>query len=243
MSLLHAFGSVLSLTQVPHFLKLAARNPDDFINANRVRTCCLGNGATSPPDLPLQVEMMVANTDAGVVEWNSRNEFTFSADTPFQGPNQNIPDCPYQNVSNSPYPFSFSTVGLSDKFKWAADQFNQCTQWVVQRLASLVSDMRIVIVIGSIVVLVTFSMVYFYYKRPPPMLSAVPTTALTAVPATVLPTMEMDDGISCVVCMEQSRSHVFIPCGHMVTCVNCSLDLTNCPVCRTSIERAMKVYL
>jgi len=240
MSLLHAFGSVLSLTQVPHFLKLAARNPDDFINANRVRTCCLGNGAASPPDLPLQVEMMVASTDAGVVEWDSRNEFTFSADTPFQGPDQNIPDYLYQNVSNSPY--LFPTVGLSDKFKWAADQFNRCTQWVVQRLASLVSDMRIVIVIGSIVLLVTFSMVYFYYKRPPTMLSAVPATALTAVPATVLPTMDMDDGVSCVVCMAQSRSHVFVPCGHMVTCVNCT-KLTNCPVCRMSIKMAMRVYL
>jgi len=235
MSILHAFGSVLSLTQVPHFLKLAARNPDDFINANRVRTCCLGNGATSPPDLPLQVEMMVASTDAGVVEWNSRNDFTFSADAPFQGPDQNMPDCPN--------PYSFPTVGLSDKFKWAADQFNRCTQWVVQRLASLVSDMRIVIVIGSIVLLVTFSMVYFYYKRPPPMLSAVSATALTAVPATALPTMHLDDGVSCVVCMEQSRSHVFVPCGHMVTCVNCHTKLKDCPVCRKSIEMAMRVYL
>jgi E3 ubiquitin-protein ligase MUL1 len=46
----------------------------------------------------------------------------------------------------------------------------------------------------------------------------------------------------CVVCYEQSRSVVFLPCAHLCSCIPCSLLLTDCPVCRTPIEKVLRVY-
>ncbi|XP_047468596.1 baculoviral IAP repeat-containing protein 7-like, partial [Penaeus chinensis] len=39
----------------------------------------------------------------------------------------------------------------------------------------------------------------------------------------------------CYVCMDNSAHMVYIPCGHMVTCVWCTLQLSNCPMCRKRI--------
>ncbi|KAL6044701.1 Mitochondrial ubiquitin ligase activator of NFKB 1 [Balamuthia mandrillaris] len=46
----------------------------------------------------------------------------------------------------------------------------------------------------------------------------------------------------CVVCMDQSRSHLFLPCGHLATCHQCSLRLSLCPVCRTAIREMIQVF-
>lgn len=36
---------------------------------------------------------------------------------------------------------------------------------------------------------------------------------------------------------------IFVSCGHMCCCVNCSIPLTDCPMCRGVIERKIKVLL
>lgn len=44
----------------------------------------------------------------------------------------------------------------------------------------------------------------------------------------------------CVVCLENARDEVLVPCGHMVLCQDCCADImasTNeCPMCRETIE-------
>lgn len=44
----------------------------------------------------------------------------------------------------------------------------------------------------------------------------------------------------CVVCLENARDEVLVPCGHMVLCQECCADImasTNeCPMCREKIE-------
>jgi hypothetical protein len=44
----------------------------------------------------------------------------------------------------------------------------------------------------------------------------------------------------CVVCLENARDEVLVPCGHMVLCQDCCADImasTNeCPMCREKIE-------
>jgi len=44
----------------------------------------------------------------------------------------------------------------------------------------------------------------------------------------------------CVVCLENNPNIIFLPCGHLCTCQNCSIRLMNkCPLCRRKISRMM----
>lgn len=45
----------------------------------------------------------------------------------------------------------------------------------------------------------------------------------------------------CVVCMEESCKIIFLPCGHLCCCSNCHEALQMCPMCRSAIERRIKV--
>lgn len=45
----------------------------------------------------------------------------------------------------------------------------------------------------------------------------------------------------CVICMEQSVKIIFIPCGHMCCCIDCQQKVDLCPMCRSNIERKIKV--
>ena len=57
---------------------------------------------------------------------------------------------------------------------------------------------------------------------------------------------------SCVVCCDENRSHVLIPCGHLCLCAGCSEMLFTtarivgetplCPMCRAPCEHAMRIY-
>lgn len=43
---------------------------------------------------------------------------------------------------------------------------------------------------------------------------------------------------SCCVCFDRPKTHVFVPCGHLCICSDCSskLNSDNCPICQTSFE-------
>lgn len=53
----------------------------------------------------------------------------------------------------------------------------------------------------------------------------------------------LNDSELCTICLIEKRNAVYIPCGHVVTCVKCALNVCHCPVCREDIERAIRVYL
>ena len=46
----------------------------------------------------------------------------------------------------------------------------------------------------------------------------------------------------CVVCLEAARDVVFMPCFHVVSCWNCGLRVSECPVCRVAIQQKRRVY-
>ncbi|GLV42561.1 Sur-8 [Carabus blaptoides fortunei] len=46
----------------------------------------------------------------------------------------------------------------------------------------------------------------------------------------------------CVICMDKECEIIFVPCGHMCCCSKCC-DVTDCPMCRGTIERKIKVIL
>lgn len=53
----------------------------------------------------------------------------------------------------------------------------------------------------------------------------------------------------CVVCLENTKSTVCIPCGHVIYCIPCVHDITNsikfitCSICRQPVNEVMKVFL
>ena len=46
----------------------------------------------------------------------------------------------------------------------------------------------------------------------------------------------------CKICMEEEVQITFLPCGHLMSCVNCAPALKNCPICRRSIKGSVRTY-
>lgn len=47
----------------------------------------------------------------------------------------------------------------------------------------------------------------------------------------------------CKICFSNTADMVFIPCSHMICCMECTQAIRQCPVCRTKIEKAIKTYV
>ncbi|CAG4929921.1 unnamed protein product [Colias eurytheme] len=46
----------------------------------------------------------------------------------------------------------------------------------------------------------------------------------------------------CKVCMDSEVSMVFLPCGHLVSCAECSAALAACPLCRAAVKALVRAY-
>ncbi|KXS13312.1 hypothetical protein M427DRAFT_58836 [Gonapodya prolifera JEL478] len=55
-------------------------------------------------------------------------------------------------------------------------------------------------------------------------------------------TSEAQKGETCIICWDRSRTAVFAPCGHHAACVECSKELTLCPVCRTKVRSVVRYF-
>lgn len=47
---------------------------------------------------------------------------------------------------------------------------------------------------------------------------------------------------NCVVCFENERDALYLPCKHNVVCLKCSKMMRECPVCREKIVDTIKIY-
>ncbi|XP_041652852.1 E3 ubiquitin-protein ligase XIAP [Cheilinus undulatus] len=47
----------------------------------------------------------------------------------------------------------------------------------------------------------------------------------------------------CKICMDRDICIVLIPCGHLVTCMKCSVSLVKCPICCGAITQKIKTYI
>ncbi|NWU91475.1 BIR7B protein, partial [Upupa epops] len=47
----------------------------------------------------------------------------------------------------------------------------------------------------------------------------------------------------CKVCMDRDVSVVFVPCGHLVACGACALNLRSCPICRAVIRESVRTFM
>lgn len=55
------------------------------------------------------------------------------------------------------------------------------------------------------------------------------------------PESRLTDYEACVVCMDQLRNHVFIPCRHLLTCHKCVALFKACPVCQAQIVEKIQI--
>ncbi|XP_051135344.1 E3 ubiquitin-protein ligase SPL2 isoform X4 [Andrographis paniculata] len=58
---------------------------------------------------------------------------------------------------------------------------------------------------------------------------------------------DIPDGQLCVICLTRRRRSAFIPCGHLVCCPGCALEVgvevsPKCPVCRQSVRNSVRIY-
>lgn len=51
-----------------------------------------------------------------------------------------------------------------------------------------------------------------------------------------------DDSTQCVVCLDAPRTRALVPCGHCCACEACHTTIRACPLCRTPVERTLRVY-
>ncbi|KAJ0411181.1 hypothetical protein ATCC90586_008897 [Pythium insidiosum] len=74
--------------------------------------------------------------------------------------------------------------------------------------------------------------------------SPVPAFAPSSLPATGH--VEAASRQECAICMSRERDAVCVPCGHMAGCQSClarlARDAAACPICRSAIERVIRVY-
>lgn len=53
---------------------------------------------------------------------------------------------------------------------------------------------------------------------------------------------DLEDSRICQVCMDEEVATAFCPCGHVVCCVECSVMCRECPICRSQITYAQRVF-
>lgn len=51
------------------------------------------------------------------------------------------------------------------------------------------------------------------------------------------------DSMLCKICYKEEINIAFIPCGHLIACIECAMTITHCAVCRHPFSSAMKVYI
>ncbi|KAF0714233.1 Aste57867_3948 [Aphanomyces stellatus] len=64
----------------------------------------------------------------------------------------------------------------------------------------------------------------------------------SAPAAAAAPSAPADGHDECVICMDEARNAVCIPCGHLSSCYECVSQESNCPICRAAIQSVVKVY-
>jgi len=47
---------------------------------------------------------------------------------------------------------------------------------------------------------------------------------------------------TCAICFQEKIDVAFDPCGHMVCCHDCGLQCADCPICRRTISKTLKVF-
>eukprot|EP01088_Endostelium_zonatum_P016008 TRINITY_DN413_c1_g3_i3.p1 TRINITY_DN413_c1_g3~~TRINITY_DN413_c1_g3_i3.p1 ORF type:complete len:370 (-),score=143.40 TRINITY_DN413_c1_g3_i3:57-1166(-) len=55
--------------------------------------------------------------------------------------------------------------------------------------------------------------------------------------------MEREEEATCVVCLDEKKNVLIVPCNHLCLCKTCSLNVKQCPMCRGEIGSFTTVYV
>ncbi|KAL0489590.1 baculoviral IAP repeat-containing protein [Acrasis kona] len=56
---------------------------------------------------------------------------------------------------------------------------------------------------------------------------------------------DVSEDVECVVCMENNKSHLCVPCGHYALCKECApiiISSKMCPICRSEVTNCIQVF-
>ena len=48
--------------------------------------------------------------------------------------------------------------------------------------------------------------------------------------------------LECIICLDRTVEVAMAPCGHACVCSECSVDLENCPMCRSGVSSTLRLY-
>ena len=54
---------------------------------------------------------------------------------------------------------------------------------------------------------------------------------------------ELQESRKCKICLIQEINVVFLPCGHLISCLRCARAFYKCPICRCNINKVIKTFL
>lgn len=63
------------------------------------------------------------------------------------------------------------------------------------------------------------------------------------VGALTLQNREMRDRTICKICGQRQVNLVFLPCGHLVCCIECGAEITHCLICNVQVFKKVPVYM
>ena len=49
--------------------------------------------------------------------------------------------------------------------------------------------------------------------------------------------------LQCKVCLDEQVGTLFLPCRHLICCVNCAVSVNKCPLCREKIIGTIKTFV
>ncbi|VDI13526.1 Hypothetical predicted protein [Mytilus galloprovincialis] len=53
---------------------------------------------------------------------------------------------------------------------------------------------------------------------------------------------EQKDKLTCTICMENPVAIAFLPCGHLVCCLDCAPAMRKCPICNELVKGTIKTF-
>lgn len=84
---------------------------------------------------------------------------------------------------------------------------------------------------------------YLYIKRGQLFVDSVKKPS-QILPISSAPEPTKDEGrYTCKICMEKEIGTVFVPCDHSVACVDCTVQIEQCPICKSEISHIVRMKM
>ena len=71
------------------------------------------------------------------------------------------------------------------------------------------------------------------------------STGISETPSVSTPQEEirkLEEERLCKICRQEDVQVVFLPCGHLASCVKCSASASQCPLCKILITERVRTY-